>query len=407
VKNRMSYPRPAIVVAAALVLAACGGGGGGEDAEVNDDGELVVDGQTIATADQLEQAQGESGLVLYTGSGETGERQLLEQFTEDTGLSADLVRLVPNRLTERILSEHGSGQLGADVIRIDGWDLVDQIVEDGAFVEHEVPDSIELPEEAVHEGGQYFMSYNRPYVFAYNNQLVDEELTSWADLGPENFGPGEIGVTNVNVAGSTHLLQRFHLDVMGEEWLEGLADTDPRIFDSASPLADSLARGEIQAGAVPLTVAQVAYNDGAPITIVAPEEGFPVNEYIVGLADGGLSPATAEIFMNWTLSTAGQAAATEIGDYPIDPEVGAPSRGAGGVPRAPRRRHPDVARAVRVHRLIDGLSPVVPGPVAARRARGPGPSSSGRRYARVRLVGRRGRSAGRPGPSAGRPPARP
>jgi ABC-type Fe3+ transport system substrate-binding protein len=176
------------------------------------------------------------------------------------------------------------------------------------------------------------MSYNRPYVFAYNNQLVDEELTSWADLGPENFGPGEIGVTNVNVAGSTHLLQRFHLDVMGEEWLEGLADTDPRIFDSASPLADSLARGEIQAGAVPLTVAQVAYNDGAPITIVAPEEGFPVNEYIVGLADGGLSPATAEIFMNWTLSTAGQAAATEIGDYPIDPEVGAPSRGDDTMP---------------------------------------------------------------------------
>ncbi|SJM55092.1 ABC-type Fe3+ transport system, periplasmic component [Actinomycetales bacterium JB111] len=331
-KNRKSYPRAAIVASTALLLAACGGGGGGEDAEVNDDGELVVDGRTIATADQLEQAEGESGLVLYTGSGETGERQLLEQFTEDTGLSADLVRLVPNRLTERILSEHGSDQLGADVIRIDGWDLIEQLVEDGAFVEHEVPDSIELPDEAIHEGGQYFMSYNRPYVFAYNNQLVDDELTSWADLGPDSFGPGEIGVTNVNVAGSTHLLQRFHLDVMGEEWLAGLADTDPRIFDSASPLTDSLARGEIRAGAVPLTVAQVAYNDGAPITIVAPEEGFPVNEYVVGLADGGQSPATAEIFMNWTLSTAGQAAATEIGDYPINPEVGAPSRGDDTMP---------------------------------------------------------------------------
>ncbi|MGC5615499.1 extracellular solute-binding protein [Georgenia sp. Z1491] len=317
----------------ALTLAACGGGDGGEsEADVNEDGDLVVEGQVIATADQLEEASGENGLVLYTGSGETGERQLLEQFTEDTGLPADLVRLVPNRLTERVLSEHASGQLGSDVIRIDGWDLVEQLVDAEVFVPHTPPESIELPEEAIHEDGAYFMSYNRPYVFAYNNQVAESEPTSWADLSPESFDPGQIGVTQVNVAGSTHLLQRFHLDVMGEEWLGGLAATEPRIFDSASPLTDSLARGEIHAGAVPLTVGQVAYNDGAPITLVVPEEGFPVNEYIVGLSDGGSSPVTAEIFLNWTLSTAGQSAATEIGDYPINPEVGAPTIGDSEMP---------------------------------------------------------------------------
>ncbi|MGO1561466.1 MAG: ABC transporter substrate-binding protein [Actinomycetaceae bacterium] len=322
----------AIGIVAALMLAACGGGEEESQAEVDENGDLVIDGQVIATGDQLEEAQGESGLVLYTGSGETGERQLLEQFTEQTGLSADLVRLVPNRLTERVLSEHAAGQLGSDVIRIDGWDLVEQLVEAEVFVPHTPPDSVELPEEAIHEDGAYFMSYNRPYVFAYNTQVAETEPTSWAELSPDTFEPGQIGVTQVNVAGSTHLLQRFHLEVMGEEWLSGLAETQPRIFDSASPLTDSLARGEIHAGAVPLTVGQVAYNDGAPIELVVPEEGFPVNEYIVGLSDGGQSPVTAEIFLNWTLSTAGQSAATEIGDYPIDPEVGAPTIGEGEMP---------------------------------------------------------------------------
>lgn len=52
-----------------------------------------------------------------------------------------------------------------------------------------------------------------------------------------------------------------------------------------------------------------------------------MNEYIVGLANGGDSPVTAEIFMNWTLSDAGQKAAVELGDYPIHADNGAPMAG--------------------------------------------------------------------------------
>lgn len=320
------------IAAAAAALTGCGAsGGGGENAPAEGEA-FEIDGQTIATAEQMDQARAEDGMVLYTGSGETGERQLLETFIEQSGLKADLVRLVPNKLTERVLSEHATGQLGADIIRIDGWDLIQQLQDAGVFVPHTVPEGYDLPETAVHDEGSYFTSYSRPYVLAYNNQVLEDELTSWADLTAAGLGPGEIGVTQVNVAGSTHLLARYHFDALGEEWLADLAATEPRIFDSASPLADSLARGEIKAGAVPLTVGQVAYNDGAPITLVAPEDGFPVNDYVIGLADGGASPVTAQIFMNWTLSKAGQAAATEIGDYPIQAEVGAPTIGDGKMP---------------------------------------------------------------------------
>jgi iron(III) transport system substrate-binding protein len=319
------------VAAAVMTLTGCGAGGSPADAPAAGES-LEIDGQTIATAEQLEAARAEAGMVLYTGSGETGERQLLDAFMEDSGLQADLVRLVPNKLTERILSEHATGQLGADIVRIDGWDLVEQLQEDGAFVAYEAPAEYELPESAVHEGGSYFTAYSRPYVLAFNNQVLEEPLTSWSDLTDAGLAPGEIGVTQVNVAGSTHLLARFHFEQLGEEWLADVASTQPRIFDSASPLTDALARGEIRAGAVPLTVGQVAFNNGAPITLVAPTDGFPVNDYVIGLADGGSSPITAQIFLNWTLSRAGQAAATQIGDYPIQPDVGAPSIGDGQMP---------------------------------------------------------------------------
>lgn len=330
----MKYTRRIMLAGAVATVAAlsgCAGGGGAADAPAPGEA-LVIDGQTIATAEQMDAARAEGGMVLYTGSGETGERQLLEAFIEDSGLKADLIRLVPNKLTERILSEHATGQLGADIVRIDGWDLIAQLQEAGAFVPHEAPAEFDLPEAAIHEGGAYYTAYSRPYVLAFNNQVLEEPLTSWADLADADLAPGDIGVTQVNVAGSTHLLARFHFDQIGDEWLAEIAATEPRIFDSASPLTDALARGEIRAGALPLTVGQVAYNNGAPITLVAPTDGFPVNDYVIGLADGGSSPITAQIFLDWTLSRTGQAAATAIGDYPIQSDVGAPALGDGQMP---------------------------------------------------------------------------
>ncbi len=314
----------------ALVLTTACGGAGGDGEGVQDDGSLVIDGQEVASAELMEAAQDEDGLILYTGSGEAGERQLIERFQEETGLDGDLVRVVPNQLTERIISEHQANQLGADVIRIDGWDLIDQLVDAEVFRSYsDIPSDISIPDEAVHEDGLYFTTYNRPYLFAYNHEVADEELTSWEDLIEDGISSGDIGLTQVRAAGSSANLVHFQLDVLGEEWLSQLADTSPRIFDSASPLTDAMARGELVAGPVPSTVGMVAIEDGAPITLVAPEEGFPVNEYIVGLSEGGDSPNTAEVFLNWTLSDSGQLAALELGDYPINPELGAPDLGEG------------------------------------------------------------------------------
>ncbi|WP_166880254.1 ABC transporter substrate-binding protein [Salinibacterium sp. ZJ450] len=311
-----------LIAAGSLVLAGCSGGDVAQEVNTDESGALVVGGQTIADRELFEAAQEEDSFVLYSGSGERGEQLLLDQFAEDTGITGKLIRVVPNRLTERILSEHGAGHLGADVIRIDGWDLVDQLSTAGVFTPHTPPSELEVPEAAIYEDGAYFTAYNRAYIMAYNNQLVEEEEapTSWEDL----LKVESTGVTQVAAAGSTQLLVRFQFAELGEEWVAKQAATQPRVFDSVSPLTDSMARGEITAGPVVTTVGQTAVDSGAPLSLVAPEEGFPVNEYIFGMADGGSSPSAAEVFTNWTLSEAGQAAAVAIGDYPINAEVGIP-----------------------------------------------------------------------------------
>ncbi len=311
----------ALLTLGALTLSACGGGTEGTAEEGED---LVIDGQTIATAELLEEAREEGTFTFYTASGEAGEQFLLDEFEELTGITGEVIRIVPSRLNERALSEHGSGQLAADVIRTSGWDMIDELSEAGVFQQLNLPEDFDFPEEAVHEEGLYYTSYNRPYLIGYNEMEHEgEPPTSWDDL--LTLEPS--GAVEITASGTSQELVRFQREVMGDDWLTEQADTDVRVFDSASPLTDAMARGEIVSGPVPSTVGLSAAEEGAPIAMVAPDEGFPVNQVVIGLTEQAENSAAAEVFINWTLSTEGQSFATEVGDYPVNSEVGLPGLG--------------------------------------------------------------------------------
>lgn len=316
-----------LLVTGALVLSGCGNSDTEGAAEEGED--LVVDGQTIASAELMEQAREEGTFTFYTASGEAGEQFLLDEFEELTGISGEVIRIVPSRLNERALSEHASDQLAADLIRTSGWDMIDELAESGVFQETELPDDFDFPEEFVHENGIYYTSYNRPYLMGYNEMEHEGEApTSWNDL----LEMGASGVVEITASGTSQELVRFQREEMGDEWVEEQAASDVRVFDSASPLTDAMARGEIVAGPVPSTVGLSAANEGAPIAMVAPEEGFPVNQVVIGLTEQASNPAAAQVFLNWTLSTEGQSFATEVGDYPVNAEVGVPGLGETELP---------------------------------------------------------------------------
>ncbi|SJM55043.1 ABC transporter substrate-binding protein [Gulosibacter sp. 10] len=331
--NRKRTTGLAAAAAAALLLAGCSGGGGGAAAEnVTEDGQLVIDGQLIADAELFAAAQEEGSLTFYTGGSEVSEQQAAEAFTEATGIDVDIVRLAPNKLNERILSEQAAGQLAADVIRISGEDLIEGIADAGAFapttLSADVADG--LFEEAVYDDGLYYSSFDRVYSFGYNSQIVEEADApqNWEDLLDPKWD-GQIGIVQVGAGGSTAALTRFQFDRLGEEWMEGLAANNPRIYDSSAALTDGLARGEISIGTIPIATGYSAVLDGAPISIATPEEGAAAYPFYLGQTQSASNPAAAEVFVNWLLSDEGQALAASIGDFPV--REGAPNPSIGDI----------------------------------------------------------------------------
>lgn len=314
-----------------LLVTGCAGGSGSAAGGTTDaGGDLVVDGELIATAEVLEAAKEEGTLVFYTGASEVSEQEVTDAFTELTGIPVEIVRLAPNKLQERILSENAAGKLGADLIRISGEDLIVALADDDVFQPTELTDDISgaLIEGASYEGGLYYNSFDRVYSFGYNNQVLseDEAPQNWENLTSSDYA-GQFGLVQVGAGGSTAALTRFQLDVLGEDWLQDIAANDPRIFDSSANLTDALARGEIAIGAVPVGTAYAAILEGAPITIAMPEEGAAAYPFYLGQTASSERSNAATVFVNWLLSKDGQTLAASIGDYPVNSEAPNPTIG--------------------------------------------------------------------------------
>ncbi|MEA9984253.1 ABC transporter substrate-binding protein [Subtercola sp. RTI3] len=330
-------PAVAALAIVGLALTGCSAGSSGGSVQTADNGDLVIDGEVVATADVYKAAKDEGSLVFYTGGSETSEQQVADAFTDATGIDVEIVRLAPNKLQERILSELSAGQLGADLIRISGEDLIAQLADQKAFQKTELSPDISkaLIPEAIYDDGLYFNSFDRVYSFAYNNQVVSSDTApkNWADLIKPEYA-GKLGIVQVGAGGSTAALTRFQLDTLGQDWLESYAAAKPRIFDSSASLTDALSRGEIGIGPVPIATAYSAVLDGAPLTIATPEEGAAAYPFYLGETSSTKRPNASTVFINWLLSSAGQELAASIGDYPVHTGLPNPTIGDIGLPAA-------------------------------------------------------------------------
>ncbi|MFD9866224.1 ABC transporter substrate-binding protein [Streptomyces niveus] len=293
---------------------------------VDTSGGLVVDGEHIAGAELLAAAKKEGSLSLYSGYIENSEKQVIRAFEHDTGIKVDLVRLVPNRLAERVLSEQGAGRLGADVVRTSDYDIASRMRDAGVFRAHEVPGYDKLDDTVRYHGGEFYRVFDPLYTFAYNTVLVDKKdvPTSWKDLTEAEW-KGSLGITQVGAGGSSLALTRFQEDRLGPDYLPALAGQQPRIFDSSSAALESLARGEISVATAVVSSVNIAASKNAPVDFVVPDEGMAAYDYYLGKATSAKHEAAAELFLDWNMSQRGQDVFRQIGEFPARSDVTPPN----------------------------------------------------------------------------------
>lgn len=318
-----------IALSLSAVLTACGGSANGssvvtDDARIDTSDGLVIDGEVIADKATYEAARQQT-LTLYTGYQEANQQAFNEAFTADTGIEVEYVRDVANKLSERIRSEAGAGQLPADVIVISDYEIADALSEEGIW-EPYTPTPVEGREDLLLNDGDFVKFANVVVTFAYNTQQVAKEdaPTSWKDLLDPKYS-GRIGLVSGTAGGSSVALNRFlHEKVDPNFWAE-LAKRNPTVYDTGGSRQQALARGELAVATAGTAAVNVAVTeDGAPIDYVVPEEGLVLFSFFAGKAATAKNSEAAEVFLNYALSKRGQRVVTQVGDYSVRTDVDPP-----------------------------------------------------------------------------------
>ena len=150
---------------------------------------------------------------------------------------------------------------------------------------------------------------------------------SWMDLTKPEYGK-QIGQTIAPSGGTTWTRVMFERQVLGEDYWTKQAATEVTLYPSGAPAADALVRGEISILPSLYNIVFTKQRDGAPVEIIFPPEGMPINPYAAGIPASTANPNAAKLFLNWCLSVEGQTFMikeqgnlTSLKDPPVSPKA--------------------------------------------------------------------------------------
>jgi len=319
---------PIVGALSVAALVACSAGQGGAEVPPPEPGEaLVIDGVEIADADLWAAAKAEGSMTLYSAQPEATVTPIVEAFMDATGINVDVVRLSGGPLAERVMSEIAGGQLGADVLQASDLDFAAELKSVDALSEYEVPWIEDMREDLRDPDGMYTPWSTSVMTLAYNTAVVAPEDVpqSWAELLEPEW-KGKIGIFDIGTGGSAWAVALFQrLEVDDDYWAD-LTAQEPLVYAGNAPLSESLQRGEISVGTGSPSVILRAREDGAPVDVLFPEEGFPAFVSFLAIPTTASSPNAAKVYVNWATSTPGSTKVSTIsGDYQANTTVPTPT----------------------------------------------------------------------------------
>ncbi len=319
---------PLVGIVSIIVLTACGGDETDVQVEEDESGALIIQGEQIADGDLWAAAEEQGGFTMYTGQSEPQEAALVEAFQDQTGLTVEMTHIPTGRLYERIQSEHAGDVLQADVIRHTDRTLWRNHA-DADILQPYCPEFIDKVDnqKLVEDDCMFTPTIQSVYAIGYNSAIVepDDAPKSWTDLLDERW-EDSVGLTHIGVGGSAWGRELFLRDTHGEQYWHDLADQSPYISGSGSVVTQEMARGEIEVGMVLPGTQALAQEGGAPVATVVPSDGVPSYIEWAGIASSAENVEAAKVFMNWTMSLAGQTAiAEEIGSYGLRADAPPPT----------------------------------------------------------------------------------
>ena len=213
--------------------------------------------QTSTTEPQATEAADNGQVNIYSSRHYNTDQQLYDQFTEQTGISVNLIEGSADELIERIKSE-GANSPADILITVDAGRLW-RAAQAGIFapVESEVLES-QIPDNLQDPDNLWFGFSKRARVIMYNKDRVDpSELSTYEDLADPKWRGRFIVRSSSNIYNQS--LVAGMIEAIGEEatteWIQGLVAN----FARSAQGNDTSQIEDVAAGVADLTLANTYY----------------------------------------------------------------------------------------------------------------------------------------------------
>jgi iron(III) transport system substrate-binding protein len=261
--------------------------------------------QAYGTQELIEAAKKEGKFVYYTADFTEPEQEIIKAFNKRFPfIKVEMVRAPGGQLITRIKTEAAANKLLADVVNHSDRGLMKDIAD--LFQDYRPPNAAEYRDD-VQIAPQLWPKTTLGWSIAYNTELEKNPPKSWMDLCKPEYGPKKIGQVIAPSGGTTWTRIMFERQTFGDDYWKKQAATQPILYPSGAPASDALVRGECSIAVLLYNICYIKKRDGAPVDIVFPSDGVPLNYYAAGVTKAAANPNAGKLFLNWCMSEEGQA----------------------------------------------------------------------------------------------------
>lgn len=260
-----------------------------------------------AWANVMAAAKKEGKVVLYSATPPSLGNRIVAGFKKVyPDIAIEFTRGPSGELLTKVGQEQASGIDGADVFISTEVEWFRGRAKEGKLLKPAGPELAAWPAKYIREGAVITAGLE-PFTITYNTKLVTSNPpTSYADMLRPEF-KGRLGTSEL--AATTLIAWYDWLEkTQGKDYLQKLRAQNPKLYNGTTPLAQSLAAGEIAVGAFGnITAFKPLMDQGAPIKFVIPNPGLGF-EYAMGGLGWSKRPNATLVFMDYVMSRDGQTA---------------------------------------------------------------------------------------------------
>jgi iron(III) transport system substrate-binding protein len=261
-------------------------------------------------------------LTVYVGFQEDHALEAMKQFTADTGIEVDMIRMSGGEILAKIRAEKDNPQ--ADVWYGGPADTFVAAVDEELLEAYQSPEAEVIDDKFKDADGFWTGIYVGALGFATNKEFLEknglEAPTKWEDLLDPAY-KGEIIMAHPGSSGTAYtilytVLKVFGGEDKGFEYLQKLHPQVQQYTTSGSAPGRMVGMGEAGAGllfAHDIIKYQEEGFDNLVLTI--PEDGTGYETGAVGIIKGSKQAELAKKFVDWSLGTNAQEVGQRTGSY--------------------------------------------------------------------------------------------